>query len=330
MFYPTFYFLFTCYISSSKFSRQISLLQKVAYNTLSALFICFLIRNKLHHLIVKVKISIMKPIIFLLLISYGGNVLSQKDTNKINAQFKNTIEMQKMKVEIWSDVACPFCYLGKVRLEKALSEFAYAKYVDIEWKSFLLNPGLKTDTELKIETYLSKSKGIPLEQIKQMNAYITESGKNAGIEINTDKIIVANTFKAHVMLQYAKKFNLQNQLKARLLKAYFSEGKNVDDITVLTQLVSEIGLPVDDINVILSTPEYAQQIETDIYESRQIGVKGVPFFVFNNKYAISGAQETSVFLQTLQKSFSEWQTQNNIKIIEVIEGENCTIEGVCN
>jgi len=272
----------------------------------------------------------MKPIIFLLLISYGGNVLSQKDTNKINAQFKNTIEMQKMKVEIWSDVACPFCYLGKVRLEKALSGFEYAKYVDIEWKSFLLNPGLKTDTELKIETYLSKSKGIPLEQIKQMNAYITESGKNAGIEINTDKIIVANTFKAHVMLQHAKKFNLQNQLKARLLKAYFSEGKNVDDITVLTQLVSEIGLPVDDINVILSTPEYAQQIETDIYESRQIGVKGVPFFVFNNKYAISGAQETSVFLQTLQKSFSEWQTQNNIKIIEVIEGENCTIEGVCN
>lgn len=212
----------------------------------------------------------------------------------------------KMKVEIWSDVMCPFCWLGKHKFENALAQFADKEHIEIEWKSFLLNPELITDTSISIHQYLADVKGFPLEQAQQMNKRFLEAGKPLGLEYNFDKIVVANSYKAHNLIHFAKKHAQQNETEERLFKAYFSDGKNIDDTATLVQLAAEIGLNTEGLNNILENKYYEEQVEKDIAEARQLGIRGVPYFVFDRKYGVSGAQESPVLLDTLKKSFGDW------------------------
>ena len=212
----------------------------------------------------------------------------------------------KMKIEIWSDVVCPFCYLGKHKFENALAQFAGSDNIEVEWKSFQLNPGLVTDTTISIHQYLAEVKGYPVEQALKMNERFSVSGKVFGLEYNFDKIIVANSYMAQNLIHFAKNQGKQNEIEERLFEAYFTEGKNIDDVSILVLLATEIGLNVEGLEQALENKAYDKQVQKDIDEASQLGIHGVPFFVFNGKYAVNGAQETSVFLDTLKKSYSAW------------------------
>ena len=131
----------------------------------------------------------------------------------------------KMKVEIWSDVMCPFCYLGKRKFEIALEQFSHKDDIEIEWKSFLLQPDLVTDTTININQYLAEIKDFPLEQARQMNNQVAQAGKAIGLTYNVEQIVVANSFKAHNLIQLAKTQQKQNEVEEKLFEAYFAEGK---------------------------------------------------------------------------------------------------------
>jgi predicted DsbA family dithiol-disulfide isomerase len=210
-----------------------------------------------------------------------------------------------MKIEIWSDVMCPFCYIGKRKFEKALEHFAHKEEVEVEWKSFQLDPGIKTETGKSIHQFLAERKGITLEKAKEMNAYVTGIAEKVGLAYNFDKAVVANSFDAHRFSHLAKTKGLQNEAEERLFSAYFTEGKNTADVATLAKLGEEIGINPDETKAILQSNAFEDEVRGDIQEAQQLGVSGVPFFVVNRKYAISGAQESEIFLQMLNKVYEE-------------------------
>ncbi len=234
-----------------------------------------------------------------------------------------------MKVEIWSDVMCPFCYIGKRRFEDALQNFANKGEIEIEWKSFQLNPHMQTDTSINIDQYLAEVKGFSIDHARQLNAQVTQMAAAAGLTYNFDKAVVANSFNAHRLSHLAKKHGLGVAMEEQFFKAYFTDGKNIDDTETLAALGAEIGLDADEIKNILKSNTYADDVKHDIEQARDLGIQGVPFFVLNNKYAISGAQAVPVFEQTLEKAFADWQLENAKPALEIIEGESCGPDGDC-
>ena len=234
-----------------------------------------------------------------------------------------------MKIEIWSDVMCPFCYIGKRNFETALSQFADKDHIEVEWKSFQLDPDIPEVPNESYEQYLVKRKGLSLEQVQGMLANVTESAKQVCLEYNFDTSVMVNSRKAHQLIQFAKSKNLGDAAEERLFKAFFTEGKSIADIATLTQLGIEIGLDETEIQEAFTDDRYSHYATQDIQEARQIGVNGVPFFVVDRKYAISGAQPSVAFLETLEKSFAEWRTLNPENKLEIIEGQSCTTDGTC-
>ena len=218
----------------------------------------------------------------------------------------------KMKVEVWSDIMCPFCYIGKRNYEAALEQFAESKFVEIEWHSFQLDPTISANTDEKsnVYQYLADRKGISYEQSLKMHQGVIQTAKAAGLTYHLDKAIVANSYDAHKMIQLAKTKGLGDEAEERLFLAYFTEGVDVGDPQQLLKLGKEIGLVAEEITAAIESDEYAYKVKQDIQEAQSIGVTGVPFFVFNRKYAISGAQPSSLFLQTLEQSFKEWRPDN--------------------
>jgi predicted DsbA family dithiol-disulfide isomerase len=234
-----------------------------------------------------------------------------------------------MKVEIWSDVMCPFCYIGKRRFENALQQFENRNDVEIEWKSFQLNPDLETNPSINIDQYLADIKGWTIDHARNLNAHVTQMAAEAGLTYNFDKAVVANSFNAHRFSHLAKKNGLGIEAEEQLFKAYFTDGKNIDDQNTLIELGKQIGLDAEEIKQTLESNAYADEVKHDIAEAQYLGIKGVPFFVMNNKYAVSGAQAEEVFEQTLQKAYTEWQLENPKPKFEIIEGESCGPDGNC-
>ena len=210
-----------------------------------------------------------------------------------------------MKVEIWSDVMCPFCYIGKRRFEEALALFPQADEVQITWKSFQLNPDMVTDPSISIHQYLADIKGWQLDYARQLNQQVTEMAAGVGLHYDFDRAVVANSFDAHRLLQLAKQHGLGDAAEEALFKAYFTEGKNIADRGTLTEQGVAIGLDANEMKQVLSTNAYADAVKHDIDEAQQLGIRGVPFFVFDEKYAVSGAQPVEVFLETLEKASVE-------------------------
>jgi predicted DsbA family dithiol-disulfide isomerase len=236
--------------------------------------------------------------------------------------------MNKMKIEIWSDVMCPFCYIGKRRFEKSLENTSLKDKIDIEWKSFQLNPGMQTDTSININEYLAQHKGMPLEQAKALNAQVTQMAKEEGLVYNFDKSVVANSFKAHVLTHFAKQFGRQDEVEELLFQSYFTEGKNIDDIELLKDIAKQVGLDAVAYQKVVVDGSLDDEVKMDIHEARQIGVQGVPFFVYDRKYAVSGAQPVELFIQTLEKAYSEWQPKADpIQIQNTSDGPTCGSDG---
>jgi len=235
-----------------------------------------------------------------------------------------------MKVEIWSDIMCPFCYIGKRRFEEALAEFDYPEDIRVEWKSFQLQPDLQTQPDKNMTEHLAQTKGWSLEQTTQMQQRLTDMAAEVGLEFNFDNAVLANSFNAHRLAHFAQSQNKGNEAEEALFKAHFTDGKNIDDFEVLTELAEDIGLDTEEARRILESDRYAEAVKEDIRESRKVGVQGVPFFVYNRKYAISGAQPTEAFVETLQKSWKEWNSQQQPATLNAdAEGAACGPNGDC-
>ncbi len=237
---------------------------------------------------------------------------------------------RKMKVEIWSDVVCPFCYIGKRKFETALSQFKDKEYVEIEWKSFQLMPDMKTDPKITIDQLLSQRLGVSLPQAKGMNDQVANTAKAVGLVYHFDKSIPANTFNAHRLSHLAKHHGLQDKAEEILFSAYFTDGKNIDDVNTLLQIANEIGLDTIEAQKVLESNQYADEVNQDIAEASQLGARGVPFFVMDRKLAVSGAQDSKAFLETLQKAFAEWRKSNPESKLEIMEGQSCKPDGKCD
>ncbi len=247
------------------------------------------------------RFSVVLSYMIILKVTIAQTTLSKKQQTLLN----DMNPAPEMTIEIWSDIACPFCYLGKRTLEHALSNFPKGKEVNIIWRSFQLNPDLVTDTNLSTYDYLHDHKGISIEQAKQMTAGISERGRELGISYEFEKSVVSNTRKAHEAIHFAAAYGKQSEMKEALLHAHFTAGKNVDDFGVLVEIASRLNLNTEAFMEALTTNKYAHEVEKDQQMAQQIGVRGVPFFVFNRKYAVSGAQPNEVFQETLEKAFSE-------------------------
>ncbi len=235
----------------------------------------------------------------------------------------------KFTVEIWSDVMCPFCYIGKRKFEAALTQFPDKENIEIVWKSFQLQPDMKTDPSKNSIQHLAESKGWTIEYTRQAVAHVVNMAKEVGLNYDFDKAVVANSFDAHRVSHYAHSKGKGDAMEEALFKAYFEEGKNTADHNTLALLAKEIGLNESEVREVLQSNRYADEVRKDIYESTQIGVSGVPFFLFNEKYAVSGAQDSKVFLQTLTRAYSEWQSALSKEEIEVKDGAVCTPKGEC-
>lgn len=234
-----------------------------------------------------------------------------------------------MKVEIWSDVVCPSCYIGKRKFEAALTKFKDSGNIEIVWKSFQLAPDLKTDPDQTLYEFLVKYKGLSLDQAIGAGNQITNSAKQAGLIYNLRKAIPANSFNANRLSHLAKHYNLQNEVEESLFKAYFTDGENIDAISTLVKLGKEIGLDTTEVKNVLESNQYAEEVQQDINEAGLHGINSVPTFVFNGKSKVSGVQEEKTFLEMLTNSFADWQNEHQKKTTEVIEGQSCKIGENC-
>ncbi|GGF47834.1 DsbA family oxidoreductase [Echinicola rosea] len=236
-----------------------------------------------------------------------------------------------MKIEVWSDIMCPFCYIGKRRLEAALAEFPHKDEVEVIWKSFLLNPDMKTDPDKSIAEYLAETKGWTVEQAREAGDQVTEMAKEEGLDYDFDKVVVANGRMAHRLLQFAKSAGKGDAMKERLFKAYFTEGANTADPETLARLAVEVGLDADKAKEALESRDLDLLVTQDIYESHQLGVRGVPFFVMNEKYGVSGAQPKETFSQALETSWKEYAEHK--PTVQYLSGNGdaaaCDVDGDC-
>lgn len=210
-----------------------------------------------------------------------------------------------MKITIWSDFMCPFCYIGEAHLEKALEEFEHADKVEIEYKSFLLSPEAAHNPQKDYYETFADMKGIPVDQAKGMFENVVNMAKDADLVIDYDTAKFASTIPAHHVFQYAKEQGKGNEFFKRFYKAHFTEGELLSDTDTIGRLAEEVG--IDKYAALGSTQNqsYTQKVNQEIQEASQIGVQGVPFYVFNNKYAVSGAQPVAQFKQVLEQVWQE-------------------------
>jgi len=246
----------------------------------------------------------MKKITLFCLLLCSVTAFSQTKSESVK---KDTLmSTAKVKVEIWSDIMCPFCYIGKRHFEEALKQLENNKDIEVIWHSFQLDPDLpKPASKLNAYQYLAERKGISYENSVSMHENVVQMAKNAGLDYHFEKAVVANSFDAHRLIQFAKTKGLGDEAEERLFKAYFTEGKNMCDAATLLQLAKEIGLDEKEANEVINSDAYAAEVKKDIEEAYKIGVTGVPFFVFNRKYVVSGAQPTSTFYGALKNCLSE-------------------------
>lgn len=233
-----------------------------------------------------------------------------------------------MKIEVWSDYVCPFCYIGKRQLEKAIKDSGYDGQIEVEYKSFLLDPTTPVDTKETVYSSLAKKYNVSEEQAKNMTMSVAERAKEVGLQYNFDIMKDANTYAAHRLAKWANNKGKGGEFSERVLQAYFLEGKKIGDYDELLELVGELGLNREEAKDVLVSNQFADAVERDIYEAQNLGVRGVPFFVIDQKYGISGAQPQELFEQTIVTAASEAGLKPKLKMIA--EGSDICSDGECN
>lgn len=216
----------------------------------------------------------------------------------------------KMKIEIWSDVICPFCYIGKRNFEQALGEFSESDYIEVEWKSFQLDPNAKPESGVDAYTYLAETKGKTLEWSYQVHQQITEMAAQSGLDYHFDIAQPANTFLAHRLIQLAKTKGKGADAEEALFSAYFTEGRNIQDVSTIIEIGTDLDISSDALKLLVDSDIYSEEVKRDIYEAKQLGINSVPFFVLDNKYGVSGAQPAKTLAAYIEKAFTEWENVN--------------------
>lgn len=210
-----------------------------------------------------------------------------------------------MTIEIWSDVVCPFCYIGKREFENALARFEHRDKVEVVWKSFELDPDAPERSEHDMYGMLVSKYGGTRDDAKGRVAGVVQRAKTVGLDYQMDKAIMGSSFHAHRLIQFAKTKGKGAEAEERLFRAYFMEGKHIADRSVLAQLATEIGLDKAEAEKVLAATTYTDAVRSDEREAQQLGVRGVPFFALDRKYGVNGAQSSEHFLQALRQAWAE-------------------------
>src|SRR6478672_8310194 len=233
-----------------------------------------------------------------------------------------------MQIEVFSDVVCPFCYIGKRRLEEALDGFDHADGVTVTYRSFQLDPTSPATSELSLEEMLAPKYGRTLDQARAMNDRVSDMAATAGLDFQLQDAHPANTFRAHRLLHFAATKDLGNALTERLMRAYFSEGVRIGDRDALLALAVEAGLDAGEAADVLDGTAFEAEVTADIELARAFGATGVPFFVFDRKYAVSGAQQTALFTEVLTKAWTDAQPLSVVGGAgDVCEDDSCAVPG---
>ncbi|EUJ48117.1 DsbA family oxidoreductase [Paenilisteria rocourtiae] len=231
-----------------------------------------------------------------------------------------------MKVEIWSDFACPFCYIGKRNFEKGLKEFG--KEVEIEYRSFELDPSAPTQYDQTMDEILAEKYGMTVEKAKSMNDQVSAQAKTVGLDYHFDTMVPTNTFDAHRLLQFAKTKGTSESVKEALLYSYFTESKNLSDHETLATIAEANGLDKTETLEMLASDAFATNVRDDEQTGASLGIQGVPFFVINEKYGVSGAQPATSFTEVLNKV---WKEENPLTMLNKEDSEDqCCSGGSCN
>ena len=235
-----------------------------------------------------------------------------------------------MKIEIWSDIACPFCYIGKTHFEKALADFEHKSKVEVVYKSYQLDPEYhhkEGDTSISV---LVEKKGMPEGQVRQMTGHVESMASQVGLSMDIQNTIPANTLDSHRLIHFAITEKKEKETIDALFHSHFTEAKNIEDKQVLTEVAKKVGLNQERTAEVLSSDEFGYDVSQDILESRNLGIRGVPFFLINRKYAVSGAQPMDAFRNALKQTFEEWQKENE-QIVSLNsaadDGSSCSVDG---
>ncbi|KAA9087092.1 DsbA family oxidoreductase [Microbacterium radiodurans] len=213
-----------------------------------------------------------------------------------------------IKIDVWSDIACPWCYIGKRNLETGLAATAEdpdAPVVEVTFHSFELSPDTPVDFDGDELDFLSTHKGMPRDQVRQMLENVTGVAAKAGLDYHFDILKHTNTVKAHELLHFAREHGRQKEMTERLMSAYFTEGKHVGRIDDLVALAAEVGLDADAAREALVSERHLPDVRADQDQARAYGITGVPFFVVDGKYGVSGAQPPEAFAQIARQVWSE-------------------------
>ncbi|WP_251855943.1 DsbA family protein [Herbiconiux sp. L3-i23] len=210
---------------------------------------------------------------------------------------------EPIKVDIWSDIACPWCFIGKRKFEEGLKRFGGD--VEVEYHSFELSPDTPVDFDGSTTDFLAERKGMPHAQVEQMLAHVTGIASSVGLDYDFDAVKHTNTVKGHQLIHYAKAHGRQAEMKERLLSAYFEEGRHVGRIEDLADIAAELGFDRDDVLAALQSDRYLADVRADQQQAIAYGIQGVPFFVLDGKYGVSGAQDPSVFENVLSQVSAE-------------------------
>jgi predicted DsbA family dithiol-disulfide isomerase len=213
--------------------------------------------------------------------------------------------MTQLAVEIWSDVVCPWCYIGKRRFESALAQFEHRDEVELRWRSFELDPDAPRIAEVTGPERLAAKYGVSLEQARAMNANVTGIAAGEGLEYRLDRTRGGNTFDAHRLIQLAADEGIQDAVKERLMRGYFTEGEPIGDHDALARLTADAGLDPGAARALLAGDAHADSVRADEQLARQLGITAVPFFVLDRRYGVSGAQPAEILLGALQQAWEE-------------------------
>lgn len=234
-----------------------------------------------------------------------------------------------MKIQVWSDYVCPFCYIGKRELENALKETGFDSQVEVEYKAYQLDPTTSVENNEKFQETLAKKYDMTPEMVQQQTEGIKARAAQVGLDYHFEDMYNENTFKAHRLAKYAATVNKEKDMTERLLKAYFVENQRIGNEAVLVALAKEVGLEEEAVTAALQQESFATETLADMEEAQKVGVRGVPFFVINEKYAISGAQPSDVFKKAIQQVAEEENLTPALKMFgdesATCDGDNCKL-----
>lgn len=230
-----------------------------------------------------------------------------------------------MQVEIWSDFACPFCYIGERRFEKALGDFAHRDHVEVVYRSFELDRHAPKHVPHDVYDMLSSRYGMSRQEAIAMNEKMRQQAVSEGIDFQFSGIVLTNTFDAHRLRLFAEQYDKGAAISELLFRAYFTESKNLSDHSTLADIAAATGLDREEALSVLASDQFAEQVRAEEEDGSRLGIRGVPYYLINRKHAVSGAQPSSVYLNALQQI---WDAQQPSQAAESASDEAC-LDGTC-